>query len=167
MQNWMLSSLLLVAACGTDTATSPGTSSDTVPDGGASAGGDGGVTPGTDGGTDPCVEAAAHSDLAWIEQHVFTPSCATAMCHSAQHMSVGLSLAAGQAYPNLVNHSASTADGWVRVVPGSKSESYLLVALGREAGPMPEDGFMPIGAAPLCEGKLAAIERWIAAGALP
>jgi len=32
---------------------------------------------------------------------------------------------------------------------------------------MPEDGFMPIGAPPLCEGKLAAIERWVAGGALP
>jgi hypothetical protein len=165
MNYLMLCSLLLAGACGTDTSTSTGTSPDTLPDGGTPGGGP--VTPGTDGNTDVCGEAAAHSDLAWIQEHVFTPSCATAMCHSAEHMSVGLSLAAGQAYGNLVNHSASTADGWTRVVPAANAESYLLVALNREPGPMPHDGYMPLGAPPLCEGKLAAIERWIAAGALP
>ena len=42
-----------------------------------------------------------------------------------------------------------------------------LSSLGRAEGPPPRDGFMPLGADPLCVEKLEAIERWILAGAPP
>lgn len=113
-----------------------------------------------------CQEATQHADLAWIQQKVFTPSCATAMCHAGQSPEVGLNLEAGRAHANLVSRNASTAAGWVRVVPGSLATSYLVVALGRTAGPPPRDGFMPLGTDPLCVEKLEAVERWIVAGAL-
>ena len=114
-----------------------------------------------------CDEAKLHSDFAWIQQHVFTPSCATAMCHAGPEPEVGLDLSAGPAYNNLVNKGASTVTGWTRVVPGSIAQSYLAVSLGRAEGPPPRDGYMPLGADPLCVEKLEAIERWILAGAQP
>ena len=147
--------LVTVAACGTDSSGDPGdpgASNTELPDAGAPSG-------------DACAEAALHSDFAWIQQHVLTPSCATAMCHAGAEPSVDLTLEAGKAYPNLVNKGASTASGWIRVVPGSPDQSYLMVALGRAPGPMPRDGFMPIGAPALCAEKLDAVARWISAGA--
>jgi hypothetical protein len=112
-----------------------------------------------------CEDAASHSDLAWIEQHVFAPSCATTGCHTGTNPSVHLRLDPGFARENLVNASSSTQGGWVRVVPGSPSSSYLLVAVGRVSGPPPRDGIMPLGAPALCAPMIDAIERWIAAGA--
>ncbi len=114
-----------------------------------------------------CEEATAHDDLAWLQANVFTPSCATAGCHAGTNPDVGLSLEAGRTYGSLVNRPASTVASWTRVVPGSIATSYLVVALGRTDGPPPRDGFMPLGAEPLCVEKLEAIERWIAAGAPP
>jgi hypothetical protein len=128
-----------------------------------STSGDGGVDGATD--ADACAEAAAHADLAFLQNTVFTPSCAAAHCHDATTAEVGLRLDAGETYANLVNAAASTQSGWTRVVPGRPTESYLLVALGAQAGPPPRDGFMPLGAAPLCQPLVDAVSRWIAAGA--
>lgn len=157
--------LLFVAACGSDTSTERTSSVD------------GGTTPTTDAqpGTNPdaasavtiCDQAKTHSDFAFIQQHIFTPSCATAMCHSGPDPEVGLNLSAGEAYANLVNKGASTVTGWTRVTPGTLATSYLAVSLGRAEGPPPRDGYMPLGADPLCLEKLEAIERWILAGAQP
>jgi hypothetical protein len=159
-----LACLLLVtsAACGTDSAPGPGTSESPRPDAGPR--GDGGAA-GDGPAVDACVDAVQHSDFAWIQEHVLTPSCATAMCHAGAEPKVDLSLEAGQAYANLVDKGASTAAGWIRVVPGSPEQSYLMVAFGRAPGPMPRDGFMPLGAPPLCGPKLDAVARWISAGA--
>ena len=160
--------LLAVAACGHDTGMPPPHG-----DPGVDAGDDEPVTHGDasaptgDAALTICQEAKQHSDFAWLQQHVFTPSCATAMCHAGAEPDVGLSLEAGEAYNNLVNKGASTVTGWTRVVPGSIAESYLAVSLGRAEGPPPRDGYMPLGADPLCVEKLEAIERWILAGAPP
>ena len=163
---------LIAIACKTE-----GTQVDeTTPDGGVTIAPDGKVITPDDGSVlgDPdapvmlteCQEATMHSDLTWIQEHIFTPSCATSTCHAGASPDVGLSLEAGRAYNNLVNKGSSTFSGWVRVVPGDIEASYLVVALGRADGPPPRDGFMPIGGAePLCVEKLEAIERWIAAGA--
>lgn len=162
--------LITFAACAKE-----GTSIDN-PDGGVTTLPDGKIVPiDAPATTDPdaataltdCDEAKMHSDLAWIQQKVFTPSCATAMCHSGPDPEVGLNLDAGRAYANLVNKGASTEDGWIRVVPGDLATSYLVVAFGRTPGPPPPDGFMPLGADPLCVEKLEAVERWILAGANP
>jgi len=164
--------LLVAAACGKD-----GTSLDTHPDGGVIVAPDGKIISPPDAPDAPasepdaavelteCQEATQHADLAWIQQKVFTPSCATAMCHAGADPEVGLNLEAGRAYANLVNRNASTVQNWRRVVPGSPATSYLVVAFGRADGPPPRDGFMPLGAAPLCVEKLEAVERWILAGA--
>jgi hypothetical protein len=157
--------LLVAAACGKD-----GTSPDTNPDAGVAP--DGKLL-GDASASEPdaivelteCQEAIQHADLTWIQQKVFTPSCATAMCHAGADPEVGLNLEAGRTYNNLVNKNASTVQGWQRVVPGSLATSYLVVAFGRADGPPPRDGFMPLGADALCVEKLEAVERWILAGA--
>ncbi|MBA3395033.1 MAG: hypothetical protein H0T89_20470 [Deltaproteobacteria bacterium] len=163
---------LPLAGCGNDSGTAGGGGGDDdpgAPDAGPQR--DGAPTTTSDGGTLPeptvCQQATMHSDLAWIQANVFTPSCATAMCHSGSEPEVGLRLDPGTSYNNLVNKGASTVSGWTRVVPGSLETSYLVVAFGRTPGPPPRDGFMPLGADPLCVEKLEAIERWILAGAPP
>ena len=163
--------LLLVAACGNDTTRSSAdasTDDSNEPSATGDAGpiGDGGAT-GDGAALTICQQAAQHSDFGFLQTHVFTPSCATAMCHAGPDPDVGLDLSAGNAYPNLVDKGASTVTGWTRVEPGSVARSYLAVSLGRAEGPPPRDGFMPLGADPLCLEKLEAIERWILAGAPP
>ena len=163
---------VVLAACGTDYEPA---SPDRVVDAGVTIAPDGRIIPppGEDAAVPPpdavvelteCEEATLHSDLAWIQAKVFTPSCALVGCHAGPG---GMSLAAGSAHASLVNRTASTVSGWTRVVPGSTTSSYLVVALGRAPGPMPFSGFMPVGAPPLCVEKLEAIERWILAGAPP
>jgi hypothetical protein len=157
--------LLFAAACGGDTSTerssvdggTTSTTSDAPP----------GTNPDAASAVTICDQAKTHSDFAFIQEHIFTPSCATAMCHAGPEPEVGLNLSAGAAYNNLVNKGASTVTGWTRVTPGSLATSYLAVSLGRAEGPPPRDGYMPLGADPLCLEKLEAIERWILAGALP
>lgn len=176
--------LLLAAACGNDAAID---GSDAGPGGGGGGGGDGGGGGGGGGTVDDagtpvsghaavtpdamwtdCQEATLHSEFTWIQDNIFTPTCATAQCHSGPNSAVHLNLGAGAAYNNLVNKGASTVSGWTRVVPGSLASSYLVVSLGRADGPMPRDGYMPLGDDyPLCIEKLEAIERWIIQGAQP
>ena len=165
---------LALAACGTYTpADDPGLDASTHEnphDAGTLD--DGGMVIPTDGapsdGPIPltlCQEATQHSDFAWLQANVLTPSCATMGCHVGPDSEVGLRLEPGQAYNNLVNKGSSTQPGWVRVVPGSLAASYLVVSFGRTAGPPPRDGFMPLGADPLCTEIHEAFERWILAGA--
>jgi hypothetical protein len=161
--------LALVVACSPDVdqLDDPSTRDAGVRDGDTAGDAPGDGAPPSDGAQTAtlCDEARAHSDFAWIETNVLVPSCATAMCHTGANAEVGLRLDAGEAYANLVNKGSSTQAGWVRVVPGSPSTSYLVVALGRADGPPPRDGFMPLGADPLCTEIHEAIERWITAGA--
>ena len=149
--------LCIVSSCAKDSGTQAPDASTHAPDGSV-------VAPDAPAAT-VCSEAMLHSDLPWLQENVFTPSCATGMCHRGSDPEVGLSLESGMSHATLVGHDASTAAGWVRVVPGSPSTSYLMVALGRAAGPAPKDGTMPLGMPPLCGAKVDAIERWIMAGA--
>jgi len=113
-----------------------------------------------------CEAAAMHSDFAWIQTDVFDTSCTLGGCHAGTAANAGhMSLEDGKAYASLVNVPSQIQPGWTRVVPGDPATSYLLVALGHEAGPMPPDGYMPLSSPSLCPEQLDAIERWIAAGA--
>lgn len=169
--------LLAAGACGNDREMFG-------PDGGVEIAPDGRIAPPSDGPTDggpdagdpppdaampltDCEEAELHSDLAWIQTKIFTPSCAIGGCHVGPNADVGLRLEAGQSHANLVNRGSSTVSGWARVVPGSVPASYLMVTLRRADGPAPGEGFMPLRADALCVEKLEAIERWILAGAPP
>jgi hypothetical protein len=171
-RSWL--ALAVLCACGPDSVPGNPPGGFELPDGSvlddAALPGDGDVA--HDGSTDAppltlCEEATLHSDLAWLEANVFVPSCATVGCHTGANPSVGLWLDAGRVYNNLVDKPSSTKPGWVRVVPGSIAQSYLMVAFGRVDGPEPRSGFMPLGTEPLCTEIHEAIERWIAAGAPP
>src|SRR5690348_5510539 len=92
--------LALVAACGTEpTRSDPGTDA-AVP--GSS---DGTMSSGPDGGMalSICAQAAQHSDLTFIQDNVFTTTCAVAHCHATDAQSGGLVLAQGMARDELVN----------------------------------------------------------------
>ena len=152
----LFASVLVIAACGGDSPSDPSPTVDAN---------ESHVS--VDAPPSICDQAKQHSDFAFIKEHVLTPSCAKSMCHTGPEPEVGLDLSAANAYSNLVNKGASTVTDWMRVVPGMPSKSYLVVSLGRADGPAPRDGFMPLGTEPLCTEKLQAIERWIAAGAMP
>ena len=115
-----------------------------------------------------CLAARDHEDLAWIAEEVFAPSCAlSSSCHTGIRPAGSLDLTgAARAHAQLVGVTAVAASDRVRVVPGDPAASYLLVKLGVNPGPLGPDGSrMPPNSPPLCAEKLAAVERWIAAGA--
>ena len=113
----------------------------------------------------PCEQAVYHSDLAWIQANVFDVSCTT-MCHGDATPAASLSLRPSAARTALVDIRSTQFPDWIRVVPGSPAQSMLMVQLGGEPGPALE-GYMPWGMPQLCNEKIDAIRRWIAAGANP
>ena len=115
-----------------------------------------------------CEQAAQHSDLTWIQDNVFSASCALSRCHAEDNQAGGLVLATGMSRDYLVNRPSTVQSGWMRVVPGDPAHSYLLVAVGGEPGTPPEGSVMPWGGLPmLCSQELDALQRWVAAGANP
>jgi hypothetical protein len=163
--------LLALTACGTDLRPGSQDPLDPPPDaadpgmtGPSTSPTDGGVT--GDGNTaslTDCQEATQHSDLAWIQQKVFSVSC-LAGCHSGSNPDARQDLSPGASYANLVNVPSTQYSGWTRVVPGAPDRSMLMVQLGGEVGPELE-GTMPWGQPKLCDEEIDAIRRWIAAGA--
>jgi hypothetical protein len=131
----------------------------------ASCAGDDGSSP----EPDPlCVEAANHTDIAWIQDNVFTRSCAGfSACHMGNASSAGdLNLEDGQSETNTVDVPSELATGMVIVKPGQPEESYMMVILG-EYGTEdprldPSVGTMPYNNELLCPEKRAAIAGWIA-----
>jgi hypothetical protein len=121
-----------------------------------------------DAASSKCTEATSHSDLAWIQDNIFTASCAFSGCHKGSAASAGfLNLESGMSHAQLVGQPATTETGFMRVVANSSSTSYLMVAIGGANGPIPRDGIMPLGNPKLCQEKIDAIGRWIDAGAMP
>jgi hypothetical protein len=162
--------VLVAAACGTDVHTMPNDQDSTKPD----AGVDGSthvadampVPPdGIPPNLTPCEEAVYHSDLAWIQDQIFNVSCTT-MCHGATPPAATMSLRPGEARAALVDVRSTQFPDWMRVVPGNPAQSMLMVQIGGEPGPALE-GLMPWGMPKLCDEKIGAIRRWIAAGANP
>jgi hypothetical protein len=93
-----------------------------------------------------------------IQVNVFTPSCATASCHSG---SASPALDPGLAWDALVGQPSVQQPATPLVDPGNPSDSYLLIKLrgGGDGSPM------PIGAPSLGDADLVAIETWIQNGA--
>jgi hypothetical protein len=111
-----------------------------------------------------CIEAANHSDLAWIQAEIFTKSCASfSVCHQGAAASAGgLNLEDGAAEAALVNIDSVRFSDWKLVVPGDADNSYLMAILGDVEGPLTDGiGTMPFNNPPLCQPKLDAIRRWI------
>lgn len=161
--------LALTASCGTDVKTGSSDPVDTLPDAGSSTSmtmHDAAPLP-TDGeppGLAPCDAAIYHQDFAFIQEKIFTPSCATSMCHTGSDPDAGQDLSAGLAYASLINVRSTQFSDWKRVVPGDPGASMLMVQLGGEPGPELE-ATMPWGEPKLCDPLIDSVRRWIAAGA--
>lgn len=174
-----LALLLVLAACandvrppegsqqGTSNSSDPGVDGGPQTDGGSSTTAVDARVPPPDGlppGLAPCDEAPYHSDFQFVQDTVFSVSCAKSGCHTGATPDAGMSLDAGRAYANLVDVPSSTHTGWTRVVPGDPGASMLMVQVGGEPGPELE-GLMPWGEPALCDPLIDAMRRWIAAGA--
>lgn len=127
--------------------------------GGADAG-----EPDAAGPSPSCLEAAQHSDLEWIQEEIFTPSCAAfGVCHMGNANSAGgLNLEEGMAAANMINVPSQLFPEYDLVVPGDPDSSYLLIILGGRPGPLDEDVMtMPYSSPPLCDEKIEAVARWV------
>ena len=107
------------------------------------------------------------SPFADIQRTIFTPRCATAFCHDAQSRTGNLSLAAGEAYSELVGVEpdlpTARQAGLLRVTSGDPGRSFLLIKL---QGPPPILGSrMPLTGPPLSAGEIELIRTWIVEGA--
>jgi len=114
-----------------------------------------------------CLEAVDHSDLAWIQEHVFTPSCSRFnACHKGRALDAAeLNLEPGMSQAQLVNVQSTLFTEYHRVVPSDPQNSYLLIILGQFQGPLTDKGTMPYNSPLLCQEMRDAIQRWIEAGA--
>ncbi len=111
-----------------------------------------------------CLEAVNHSDLAWIQENVFTPSCSKFnACHKGAALSAGgLNLEDGNSEANMVNQMSNLFPDQTMVIPGDPENSYLMIILGSYPGDIdPDVGTMPFNNPLLCIQKREAIERWI------
>ncbi len=110
------------------------------------------------------MEASDHSDLAWIQENIFTPGCAAfSSCHMGDaNQAGGLNLEAGQAEANMLDVDSVRFGDWKLVVAGDPDMSYLMVLLTGEGGPLDDEvGTMPYNNPKLCEPKIEAVRRWI------
>jgi len=97
-----------------------------------------------------------------IQAIVFTPSCATANCHSGGGAAANLNLEAANSYAMLVGIASIQDAGTQRVNPGNPNASYLITKLegpGTSGGQMP-----PIRA--LAQADIDVIRQWISDGAI-
>lgn len=119
---------------------------------------------GTTSPPDATVPDAAPGDarLATIQSSIFTPSCATARCHSGARPSAGLSLETGKAHAQLVGIASSQNAGQTRVVAGDPTKSLLSLCLRAKVGAVAR---MPDNGAALSASQISTIDAWIAAGA--
>lgn len=111
-----------------------------------------------------CMEATSHSDLAWIQDNVFTPSCAAfASCHMGAAASAeGLNLESGMTEANVVDVDSVQVPSVKLVAPGDPDNSYLINKLGRGDFPAgAETTTMPLGNPLLCDEKIDAVVRWV------
>lgn len=110
------------------------------------------------------MEALEHSDLAWIQDNIFTPSCAAfSSCHMGTAASAeGLNLEAGMTEANVVNVDSAQVPAVKLIAPGDPDNSYLLHKLGRgEFPPGAQTTTMPLGNPVLCDEKIDAVVRWV------
>ncbi len=113
-----------------------------------------------------CLEAERDniSDLAWIQENVFTPSCANfSVCHMGNASSAGgLNLEDGNSEARMVDIDSTRITDFKLVVAGDPDNSYLMVILGNVDGPLTDGiGTMPLNNPTLCQQKQDAIRRWI------
>jgi hypothetical protein len=116
--------------------------------------------------TAPCAEATQHSDFAWINANIFAKSCAFSGCHNAGSHEEQLDLSSAAAFAETVD-VASTQVTSKKLIDSTSTDcanSYLYDKIIGE-NMKPGTVAMPRAQPPLCQEKIDAVCRWIAAGA--
>jgi hypothetical protein len=117
----------------------------------------------------PGCEREFPSTFALLQEVIFeNRGCTSVTCHDAS-ASGELDLRPEHAYEALIDQTAATVPGWVRVKPGRKDESLLFVNLA--ARTLPEEWTAPLhgmplgGLPPILVEELDALRLWIEDGA--
>ena len=108
----------------------------------------------------PAAPAATFSE---IQDTIFTPTCATAGCHSGSNPPDGLNLTTGMAYGDIVNVASVQMPALLLVEPGDPDNSYLVRKI-QGAGIVANR--MPLGGAPLSQEAIDLVRQWVAEGAM-
>jgi hypothetical protein len=114
----------------------------------------------------PCQEATTHSDFTWINENILTKSCVFSGCHNAASHEEGLDLSAANSFAHIVG-VASTQVTSKKLIDGTSADcanSYLYEKITGE-NLKPGTVKMPKAQPALCQEKIDAVCRWIAAGA--
>lgn len=98
-----------------------------------------------------------------IQSNVFTPTCATAGCHSGAGAPQGLRLEEPVSYAMLVNVPSTEDNGVLRVMPNDPDNSYLIQKL---EGTASVGARMPLNGAALSQATIDVIRQWITDGAI-
>jgi hypothetical protein len=110
---------------------------------------------------------AVASTYSAIARDILVPRCASAACHGGSPPAYFPQLDAEVAWEEMVGKPSEQASGVMLVKPYAPEESYLLVKSRGDGTSLGGVGTpMPIGDAALTPSELAAIEAWIANGAL-
>lgn len=101
-----------------------------------------------------------------IQDNIFTPSCALAGCHSSASAQVGMSLAEGEAYDNIVGVESTEAAGLNRIEAFDPDNSYLIHKLeGTQESVGGSGARMPKNSSALTDEQIAILREWITNGA--
>lgn len=112
---------------------------------------------GCSGAPDANCTGAVPAKLSDIQASVFTPSCATAGCHTGGFAAEYLRLDADFSYAALVGRHSIAKPEKLLVKPNDPANSYLYSQVA--------DGSMPQDADQLTQAQLDQIRGWICAGA--
>jgi len=99
--------------------------------------------------------------LTFIQDNVFTPSCALFGCHHPSSTASGLNLGSGFAFSSIVGINSVQQPVFQRVNPGDPDNSYLIRKVEGNAGNQ-----MPLARPPLAQSVIDNIRQWISNGAL-
>ena len=112
----------------------------------------------------PEIPAPSTATLSFIQDNVFTPSCAISGCHGSPNPAQGMNLTAGLAFSNIVGIQSGQQPPLLRVNPGNPDDSYLIRKL--EGGPSITGVRMPKIGCCLSQETIDNIRQWITDGAL-
>ena len=111
-----------------------------------------------------CLESPEFEEpeaFSTVYEEVLMPSCAFSSCHGGGAGGLDLSTE-DEAYDSLVDVESEVAAGWIRVVPGSADDSYLVAKMEGADGISGDT--MPPGSV-LDEEITQRVRDWIDAGA--
>ena len=118
----------------------------------------------SDGNTETEPETTTGSGLfTRVQQEVFDTDCALSGCHTGSASPLGLNLAEGKSYADLVNKGSNQIDSLLLVEPYNADASYLVQKIEGSAGGGDQ---MPLNRPPLSSEQTELVRAWINEGAL-